>query len=42
MGLLLNDTALGGEITQNVTVNEAKTADKAFTAMDNYVRGQTF
>jgi hypothetical protein len=27
------------EITQDVTVNKAKTADKAFNAMDGYVRG---
>ena len=27
------------EITQDVTVNKAKTADKAFTAMDGYIRG---
>jgi hypothetical protein len=44
----LTDTALegvaGGEgkkfqITQDVTVNKAKTADKAFNAMDAYIRG---
>ena len=29
----------GGEITQDVTVNKAKTADKAFKAMDAYIRG---
>jgi len=29
----------GGEITQDVTVNKAKTADKAFNAMDGYIRG---
>jgi hypothetical protein len=27
------------EITQDVTVNKAKTADKAFKAMDEYIRG---
>ena len=27
------------EITQDVTVNKAKTADKAFSAMDGYIRG---
>jgi hypothetical protein len=27
------------EITQDVTVNKAKTADKAFNAMDGYIRG---
>ena len=27
------------EITQDVTVNKAKTADKAFQAMDAYIRG---
>ena len=26
------------EITQDVTVNKAKAADKAFTAMDGYIR----
>jgi hypothetical protein len=26
-------------INQNVTVNKAKTADKAFKAMDGYIRG---
>jgi hypothetical protein len=39
MGLSLSDEAKG-EITQDVTVNKAKTADKAFNAMDNYVRGR--
>lgn len=29
----------GGNITQDVTVNKAKTADKAFNAMDAYIRG---
>jgi|UPI000489E68B hypothetical protein len=32
----------GGEalkVTQDVTVNKAKTADKAFQAMDGYIRG---
>jgi|SRR5690242_1063474 hypothetical protein len=38
MGLSLNQAA-GQEITQDVTVNKAKTADKAFNAMDGYVRG---
>jgi hypothetical protein len=37
------DTIHGGgtraEITQDVTVNKAKTADKAFQAMDGYIRG---
>jgi hypothetical protein len=27
------------QIQQDVTVNKAKTADKAFNAMDGYVRG---
>jgi hypothetical protein len=27
------------EITQDVTVNKAKTADKAFNAMSGYIRG---
>lgn len=27
------------EITQDVTVNKAKAADKAFQAMDGYIRG---
>lgn len=44
----LTDKALEGvaggdgkklEITQDVTVNKAKTADKAFSAMDGYIRG---
>jgi hypothetical protein len=30
------DDVTGG---QDVTVNKAKTADKAFTAMDGYIRG---
>jgi hypothetical protein len=38
MGLSLNEAA-AQEITQDVTVNKAKTADKAFNAMDGYVRG---
>ncbi len=33
------DSIRGGEITQDVTVNKAKTADKAFTAMEAYIRG---
>ena len=37
------DSISGGDtkfqITQDVTVNKAKTADKAFTAMDAYIRG---
>jgi hypothetical protein len=46
--LELNDDAAekvkGGDkaaptITQDVTVNKAKTADKAFNAMDGYIRG---
>ena len=36
MGLSLNDAAKGGD----VTVNKAKTADKAFSAMDGYIKGQ--
>jgi hypothetical protein len=28
-----------GSVFQDVTVNKAKTADKAFTAMDGYIRG---
>jgi hypothetical protein len=39
MGLSLNK-AVGQEITQDVTVNKAKTADKAFNAMDGYVRAR--
>ena len=39
MGLSLSDEAKG-EITQDVTVNKAKTADKAFSAMDGYIRGR--
>ncbi len=35
MGLSLNDAAKG-----DVTVNKAKTADKAFSAMDGYIKGQ--
>jgi hypothetical protein len=34
--------AAGGhkvQIQQDVTVNKAKTADKAFSAMDGYIRG---
>lgn len=27
------------QITQDVTVNKAKTADKAFNALDGYIRG---
>ncbi|MDQ1422322.1 MAG: hypothetical protein QOJ52_4284 [Acidimicrobiaceae bacterium] len=30
---------VSGGITQDVTVNKAKTAEKAFQAMDGYVRG---
>jgi hypothetical protein len=36
MGLSLNDVAMA----QDVTVNKAKTADKAFSAMDGYIRGR--
>ena len=36
MGLSLNDAAKG-----DVTVNKAKTADKAFSAMDGYIKGRT-
>jgi hypothetical protein len=36
MGLLLND----GAKASDVTVNKAKTADKAFNAMDQYIRGR--
>ena len=32
------DAAKVSEITQDVTVNKAKTADKAFTQMDGYIR----
>jgi hypothetical protein len=35
MGLSLNDAAKG-----DVTVNKAKTADKAFSAMDGYIKGR--
>jgi hypothetical protein len=27
------------EVTQDITVNKQKTADKAFNAMDGYIRG---
>jgi hypothetical protein len=39
------DSVTGGDaakvetIKQDVTVNKAKTADKAFSAMDGYIRG---
>ena len=35
------DQVKGGEtvVTQDLTVNKAKTADKAFKAMDGYIRG---
>ena len=33
------DTGSAFEATPDVTVNKAKTADKAFTAMDGYIRG---
>jgi hypothetical protein len=36
MGLLLTE----GAHAKDVTVNKAKTADKAFNAMDGYVRGR--
>lgn len=36
MGLLLNDRAQA----KDVTVNKAKTAGKAFNAMDQYVRAR--
>ena len=36
MGLSLT----AGEIHADVTVNKAKTADKAFSAMDGYIKGQ--
>jgi hypothetical protein len=39
MGLSLTEAA-AQEITQDVTVNKAKTADKAFSAMDGYIRGR--
>jgi hypothetical protein len=45
-GIELSESELskvaGGEtlkITQDVTVNKAKTADKNFQAMDGYIRG---
>jgi hypothetical protein len=38
MGLSLNDVA---KAEQDVTVNKAKTADKAFRAMDGYIRSRT-
>jgi hypothetical protein len=45
-GIELSESELskvaGGEtvkIAQDVTVNKAKTADKAFQAMDGYIRG---
>ncbi|MBI3929411.1 MAG: hypothetical protein HY319_27950 [Armatimonadetes bacterium] len=37
---IMNDTQTKiFEITQDTTVNKAKTADKAFNAMDQYIRG---
>ena len=36
MGLLLTE----GAHAKDVTVNKAKTADKAFNAMDQYIRGR--
>ena len=39
LGVHLNPTHKVNEITQDVTVNKAKTADKAFTQMDDYIRG---
>jgi len=39
MGLSLSDEAKG-EITQDVTVNKAKTADKNFSKMDGYIQGR--
>ena len=32
-------TVSGGGITQDVTVNKAKTADKAYQQMDAYIKG---
>ena len=41
-GLLSMHIPLGqkvaGEITQDITVNKAKTADKAYTQMDGYIK----
>lgn len=38
MGLRLDDEAHASD--GSVTVNKAKTADKAFNAMDGYIRGR--
>lgn len=39
-GVKLNPTAAGATpITQDVTANKAKTAEKAFQQMDGYIRG---
>ena len=38
MGLVLGDAAQAGQVSQDVTVNKAKTADKAFKSMDDYIR----
>jgi hypothetical protein len=35
----MEGVAGGTGIVQDVTVNKAKTADKAFKAMDGYIRG---
>jgi hypothetical protein len=42
LGLTGNPAVRPGQkatIAQDVTVNKAKTADKAFNAMDGYIRG---
>jgi hypothetical protein len=42
LGLTGNPAARPGQkltVAQDVTVNKAKTADKAFNAMDGYIRG---
>jgi hypothetical protein len=36
---LHDESAEGVKGGQDVTVNKAKTADKAFSAMDGYIRG---
>jgi hypothetical protein len=33
------DRIRGGEITQDVTVNKARTTDKNYKSMDEYIRG---
>jgi hypothetical protein len=39
VGVMKWGSKVSHEISQDVTVNKAKTADKAFQAMDSYIRG---